>query len=263
MSNGAPRVLIYDIETAPDLGYTWRKWDTNILGFVEGWYILCFAWKWLGENKTHVCGLPDFADTYAEDQQNDVDVVAKLWELFDEADITVTHNGKVFDKGKVHARMIYHNMQPPTPHKEIDTLQVARKEFTFTSNSLKDLAEYLQLTEAKMDPGGFQTWLGCMAGDRKAWATMMKYNKQDVVVTEQLYLRFRPWINRHPNLALYGTKPDACPKCGATGSENMIGRGWQHNAVTKRQKFQCTSCGGYSLGRALEKTNVRYVPSTS
>ena len=258
MSSGSPRVLIYDIETAPDAGYVWRKWDTSLLGFTEHWYILCFAWRWLGESKTHVIGLDDF-ERFDEDPQNDYDVVAKLWELFDEADVTITHNGRVFDRGKVQARMVFHNMQPPSPHKEIDTLVAARKEFTFTSNSLKDLATYLQLTEAKMDPGGFQTWLGCMSGDRKAWATMKKYNKQDVVVTEQLYLRLRPWINRHPNLALYGNKPDACPKCGSTAG--MTGRGWQYNSVTKRQKFQCTSCSGYSLGRALEKTSVRYVPS--
>lgn len=252
-----PRILIYDLETAPDLGHSWRKWDTNLLDFHSNWYMLSFAWKWLGERKTYVLGLDDY-NGYQADMQNDYSLTEDLWMLFDQADITVAHNGRAFDKGKAQARFIYHNMEPPSPTKDIDTFLIAKKEFRFTSNSLKDLAQYLKLETQKGDPGTFQTWLNCMAGDPKAWKLMKKYNRQDVVVLEQLYLRLRPWTTGHPNMALFDDNhPDACPKCGVSGQ--MQGRGWRYYSVTRRQRFQCQACGGYSLGRILEKTKVLYV----
>jgi hypothetical protein len=259
MSN-EPRILIYDIETAPDIGYTWSKWNTNILDFSSDWYMLSFAWKWLGEKETYVLALPDYAG-YKKNMHNDYELVSDLWKLFDQADITVSHNGKRFDKGKSHARMIFHGFLPPAPHKEIDTLEVARKEFRFTSNSLKDIAKYLKLPNLKMDPGNFSTWLGCMTGDMKCWAIMKKYNKQDVIVEEQLYLRMLPWINGHPNIALLADKPDACPKCGAEGKDNMISNGYRYYAVTRRRQYQCKTCGGYSLSRTLEKSPIKHVAS--
>jgi hypothetical protein len=200
--------------------------------------------------------LPDF-EGYEDDLENDYLLTEKLWELLDEADVTIAHNGKAFDNGKSNARFIYHGFEPPSPYKEIDTLLVARKQFTFTSSSLKDLASYLQLTEEKSDPGTFQTWLGCMAGDKKCWARMKKYNAQDVDVLEQLYLRLRPWIVGHPNLALYSDRPNACPRCSAEGT--LKGRGYKYYAVTRRQQFQCSACGGYCLGRILQKLQTNYV----
>ena len=55
------RVLLYDIETVPNLAYVWGKWEQNVIRFESEWHMLCFAYKWLGEKKTHVVALPDFA----------------------------------------------------------------------------------------------------------------------------------------------------------------------------------------------------------
>lgn len=251
------KVLIYDIETAPNLGYIWAKWQQNVLKFEREWFMLSFAYKWLGEKTTHVVALPDF-DGYDEDRFNDYNVVAALWDLFDEADITITHNGKNFDKGKAYARMIYHGMMPPNPTKEIDTCQVARRQFAFSGNSLKDLARFLGIAN-KGESGGLDTWFDCMDGDEAAWARMKKYNKQDVVVTEQLYLKLRPWIKSHPNMSLYekNIRPEQCPRCLVAGC--LQGRGWQYSNVTKKHKYQCMNCGGYCLSRAVSKTQTEYL----
>jgi len=61
--------------------------------------MLSFAWKWLGERKTYVLGLDDY-NGYQADMQNDYSLTEDLWMLFDQADITVAHNGRAFDKGK-------------------------------------------------------------------------------------------------------------------------------------------------------------------
>lgn len=250
-----PRVLIYDLETAPNVGYTWGKWDQNVVQFQQDWFILTVSWKWLGEKRVYVKGLPDYV-SYDLDHTFDFDLVMDLRELFDEADVAVTHNGNAFDQPKARTRMAYWEIDPPSPFREIDTLKVARKEFAFTSNTLADLARQLGLGE-KGKPG-FDVWLGCMSGDLAAWRKMKAYCRHDVQLLERLYLRLRPWMTDHPNLALISDKPRACPKCGVEGS--MEGRGWKYNTVTKRQRFQCTVCRGYCSGRAIQKSEGLYVP---
>ena len=48
-----PKIALFDIETAPSLGYFWGKlWETDIVGVKEPWYMLCFSYKWLGNGKS-------------------------------------------------------------------------------------------------------------------------------------------------------------------------------------------------------------------
>ena len=51
-----PKILLYDIETAPIQAYVWGLWDNNVaLNQIEtDWYILSWSAKWLGtpENET-------------------------------------------------------------------------------------------------------------------------------------------------------------------------------------------------------------------
>jgi hypothetical protein len=247
------RVLVYDIETSPNLGHVWAKWRTNVIAFDRQWFILSFAYKWLGEKRTHVLALPDF-DLYDTDPHNDRELVARLHELFCEADVTVTHNGKGFDNKKANTRMLVHGMDPPPPRKEIDTLQIARRQFGFTSNRLGDLCQLLGLPN-KADSGGFETWMGCLNGDPKAWAKMKKYNKQDIPTLEALYLRFRPWMANHPNLNVYGDRPHSCPRCG---HNRLQARGYRVAGVTMRRRFQCKKCRGYCMGRNIHDTRIAY-----
>ncbi len=248
------RVLIYDIENTPSLGYVWDKWNTNVIEMVEDWWMLCFAYKWLDEGKIHSVSQPDFAG-YERDKHNDYGVVAELWHLFDEADIVVAHNGDRFDQAKSRARFAVHGFDPPSPYKEVDTKKIASRHFNFTSNSLNDLCRQFGIG-AKGQTGGFSTWTGCMAGDPKSWARMTRYNRQDVALLEELYLKLRPWVTNHPNLALYGDRPDACPKCGGGP---LRSKGWRTYQVARRRAFRCQACGGISYGRHVEKTMAQFV----
>ena len=47
-----PRVLLFDIETAPILGYVWSLWEQNVgLNQIHSdWYVLSWAAKWLGDS---------------------------------------------------------------------------------------------------------------------------------------------------------------------------------------------------------------------
>lgn len=245
-----PKILLFDIETAPSLGWVWEKWETNVLDFKEEWYLLCFAAKWLnGKMLTHA--LPDFKG-YKPGSENDELLVRELWKLFDEADILIAHNGDHFDIRKANARFAYYKLPPPSPYKTIDTLKVAKRFFNFTSNKLDDLGKHLGYGR-KLVHTGFNLWQGCMKGDLKAWKHMVRYNKRDVELLEEIYLHFRPWITQHPNVGAF-IADTVCPKCG---SKNLQPRGFAINTTTKYQRYKCRDCGGWSRGnKNLLKTQL-------
>ena len=95
-----PKILFYDIETAPNLSYVWGHYQQDVIAHEREWYVLCFAWRWGHQKKVHAISLPDFPKAYANDPENDLHVVKKLHELFEEADIIVAHNGDKFDYKK-------------------------------------------------------------------------------------------------------------------------------------------------------------------
>ena len=239
-----PRVLYYDIETAPSLGYVWRKWQTDVIDFESDWYIMCVAWQFEGDKKPTVMALPDTKE-YRKDPEDDRGLVSALWRLFDEADVVVAHNGDHFDQKKTRARMLIHGFDPPSPFQSIDTLKAARRTFSFTSNRLGDLGQTLGLG-AKVETGGFGLWRGCMQGDEKAWKQMRRYNVQDVTLLRDVYLKLRPWMVTHPNMALLSGRLETCPRCG---SQRLSKRGLKFTKTGTFQQWRCAHCGGYSRSR--------------
>lgn len=246
-----PKILLFDIETAPNLAYVWGKYQQDVIEFESEWYILCFAYKWLDDKKTHVVSLPDFKN-YKDNPEDDSALVKELHTLFDEADIIIAHNGDNFDLRKTNARFLYHGLTPPSPYKSIDTLKMARKYFKFNSNRLDDLGKILNLGE-KNHTGGFSLWKGCLNGNKTSWKQMADYNKQDVVLLEKVYKALLPWIHNHPNRGLLEGKRVACPNCSGS---NVQRRGFNYTRVGKYQRWQCTDCGAWSQERKTEKTDV-------
>lgn len=229
-----PRILTLDIETSPLLGYTWEIWEANVIKVVKRMSILCVSWKWLDEKKPHNIAQID-SKSYKAGVENDYDVVKKIRDLMDEADIVVTQNGKSFDIPILRGRMLELGIAPPSPFKQVDTKVLAKTLFKFESAKLDDMGKYLGFG-GKADTGGFATWTGCMAGDRKAWARMIKYNNHDVVLTEAIYLRMRPFMENHPNLNVITGRLAACHMCQGT---KLQARGWGYNRTSKYRRYQC------------------------
>lgn len=238
-----PRILLYDIETMANLSYVWAKYEQDVIAVNKHWYMITFAYKWLGEKKTHVLSLPDFP-LYKKDTTNDKQLIEALWKLFDEADVIIAHNGNSFDTKKANARFIKHGLLPPTPYKQIDTKLVAKRYFRFDSNKLDDLGDYFNIGR-KINTGGFELWLGCASGDRKSWRLMCKYNKQDVVLLEKVYNRMLPYMNNHPNYNMLLDTTHSCPNCG---SNKLQKRGLAFTRISKSQRYQCKDCGAWSQG---------------
>ena len=241
------KVLFFDIETAPNLAYVWGQWQQDVIDHKREWYILCFSYKWEDQKKTHVVSLNDF-DLYNEDSENDLEVVKKLWELIDDADIVIGHNSDAFDIKKANARFVYHELGPPSHFGSVDTLKIARRYFKFNSNRLGHLGEHLGLG-GKETTGGFQTWAGCMRGEAKAWATMKKYAKQDVDLLVDVYERLRPWATNHPNRNVIDQTTFACPTCGGN---RLHKRGVRWTRTLAYQQYQCSRCKAYCRERLAQ-----------
>lgn len=251
-----PRILLFDLETAPLIGYAWRQYDTNLAMVKQDWYLLSMAWQWLGDGPVQVMAQSDDPGYYPG-STDDYEMAVRLQELLDEADMVIAHNVVSFDVPKAQTRIAYWGLDVPSPFKTFDTLQVARRHFAFTSNRLDDLCQFLGLGQ-KVKHSGIDLWDKCLAGDEKAWALMKRYNKHDVVLLRRLYEKLRGWAPVHPNLAALSDKPDACPRCLAPASK-LRSRGWKFANVTKRRQFQCSNCGGYCSGRAISKLDVNRV----
>lgn len=79
-----PRVLIYDLETAPIIGTVWGKYEQNLIWSIQDWYILGFSYRWYGERmKTQNHFMHDFK-RFKKEPQNDYEVVKKLLKNFNE-----------------------------------------------------------------------------------------------------------------------------------------------------------------------------------
>jgi len=243
----ATKVLLFDVETSPNIAYIWGKYEQDAVGeFIKERQIISFAWKWLGEKEVHVLALP-MLGTYKKNPDDNRALVRKLYELISRADILIGHNVDDFDEKMANTDFVSQGLPPPPPHKTIDTLKIAKSRFRFNSNKLDDLGAKLGLGR-KVQTGGFSLWAGCLRGYPKSWDLMMRYNKQDVALLEKVYLRLRPWMKNHPDL----NAPDGNSGCPACRSKNLRRRGWSLTKHGKSMRFVCRDCGKWSSGNVVK-----------
>jgi hypothetical protein len=179
------------------------------------------------------------------------DKIRNVWALLDEADAVVHYNGTDFDVPHLNREFVQAGMKPPSPFKEVDLLKVARKRFSFPSNKLEYVSRALGIGQ-KVKHTGFELWLDCMKGDERAWKLMERYNKQDVTLLENLYNRLLPWIQSHPNVALYDdSEKMGCTNCGGT---SLRREGWAYTQTQMYRRYQCKSCGAWMRGRYTQLT---------
>lgn len=240
-----PKVLLLDIETAPIIGYVWGLWENNVaLNQIHtDWYILSWSAKWLDDHKVMYMDQRN-----ASNIEDDSKILKGIWKLIDEADVVVTQNGKSFDMKKLNARFIMNGFQPPSTVRHIDTKQLAAKHFGFTSNKLEYMTDklckkYKKLKHTKF--AGFELWRQCLAGNKKAWREMEKYNKYDVLSLEELYHKLIPW-DHSINFNVYHDRLENKCKCGSTAIKR---NGYAFTAIGKYQRYKCQKCGTETRSR--------------
>jgi len=252
--NKAPRILLWDIENLPMLVASWGLYNQNHSpdSIIQDKSIICISYKYLGEKDIYTISIGEKPRLFNKSPYNDYHVVKAVYDVLKDVDILVAHNGDAFDLKCLNARALYHNL-PPLPHiPSVDTLKAARKHFRFSSNKLGYLAKHLGV--GRKGDVNFGDWLGIIGGDWGALERMEKYNRQDVAVLEDVYLKLRPYISNHPNLNLY-EEDGNCPNCG---HNQLIKNGYRYTRTGKFQRYQCGSCGAESRGKhALQAVDIR------
>jgi DNA polymerase elongation subunit (family B) len=234
---GRVKVLVLDIETSPNVAHVWGLWDqtVSLSQLQETSNVISFSAKWLGSKKT------EFYSVHHDGKER---MLSKAYQLLTEADVVIHYNGSDFDLPHLRREFLLAGMPPPSPVAEVDLLKVVRGRFKFVSNKLEHISKSLKIGQ-KVKHAGHELWVKCMAGDKKAWATMRKYNMQDVVLTEKVYKRLLPWISNHPHLGVYNEGKDCCQRCGGTQLQR---RGFYRTTTSTFQRYQCSKCGSWSRG---------------
>ena len=251
VTKAMPRVLVFDIETLPLEVYSWGAYQQFVApeNIIKDWSLTCWSAKWLTE--------PEVFGAVVTRQEavdrNDERILKPLWKLVNKADILIGHNSNKFDIKRINTRFLLYGMGDTLPVTSIDTLSASRVKFSFSSFKLDYVNKYLGLNgknETSMDD-----YRACARGDRKALQKMYAYNRNDVLIEEEYYMRIRSYI-RHPNFAAWQSRiveleegEEQCPVC--TRVITQFGGRWRSPAGYEYAAFRCPHC--QAIGRRIER----------
>lgn len=227
------KVLFLDVETSPNIVYSWcvgRKVNLSFDNIIKERQIICICWKWKGENKVYSV---DWGK-----KQNDKQLLKDFSKVINEADIVAAHNGDRYDLKFINGRLAYHDLPPIAPVTSIDTLKQSRKTFFINSHALDYLGEYFDL--GRKLPTGFKLWKDVMDGNQTALNKMIRYCKQDVKLLEKAFDKIQKYAPQtvHMGIAVHGDRM-ACKSCG---SMNTIWRGKMIKSKIFYRRRSCKDC---------------------
>lgn len=235
---GLSKILIYDIETLPNLGYFWDTFsDRSIpLDFVVKPKSICtIAYKWYGEPETYVLVI----DTPYDDKS----VLEAFLPEWSKANYVVAHYSR-FDKPFIAARLMANGLPSLPPVNDICTYKLAKHHFgrSLNGNKLDHLGSILGVGNKIKTSADL--WVKCAAGDKQAMQDMADYNKQDVDLLEKVFKGLLPHVKSKLNLNLL--TDDAVMKCKHCGSDHLNPPRLQYTASTVRHGYLCKDCGSWS-----------------
>lgn len=245
------KILYLDLEISPMVALTFSAYEANAFQVKKPPIIIAFAYQWEGEKTIHGKILPDY-EGYKAGLFNldDKLLVTELYEVMEKANLIVGHNLKKFDIKHAKTRFYTHGLPPPRKWLIEDTLLIARKYFAFPKNNLDYLSEYDGETgktrEKYSDLIG-----GCIDGNLRDWQKMRLYNKRDIEITRNRYLKFRGWHETHTNLNFITRKND-CPVCGS-GDIQCRGYAKSFKKTAVAQRYSCNNCGKWWTGEYIAR----------
>lgn len=232
--------IFFDIETSPNITYSWRigyKLNLGTHDIIKERAIICISWKEEHDDKVHTL-------TWDENQC-DKTMLEIFADIIKDADEVVGHNGDRFDIPWLRTRATIHNISFPPYVKSLDTLKkVRRGGFNFNSNKLDYLAQIL-LGENKLDTGGFSLWKSIIEDKcQESMAKMVEYCEKDVVLLERVYHRLENYIKPNSHVGSFNTgEKNSCPGCGSTKHKHI--KKMVTAAGTSQHLLQCSSCNKY------------------
>lgn len=243
---GAPKVLVFDIEVSQEIFKSWRtgrqylRWQQ----VQASWYVISWAAKWLFSDESFT-GCVTSKEAIARDDKR---VVSGIWKMMDDADYVITQNGDRFDIRKLNWRFLKHGLPPNNRYTSIDILKKNRQVFGADSLALDSIAQ--ELGYSGKHHTDIDLWNNCEAGDVKSLKAMTEYNRNDIFMTEDVYLHCRPWYKTHPHFALLVDmyqpleEDDArCPRCLQTISGLKFDRLARKPSGYVYKTCNCPHCG--------------------
>lgn len=239
-----PRILFIDIETSSLSLAGWRLFDQNFsLNQIErDWFLLSFCAKWGDSDELFYMDKRNAVDMY-----DDKEILKTVWTLMNEAHYIVGQNSKRFDVKKLNAKFIEHGFPPPSPYRQIDTLEQSKRSFAFTSHKLEYMTDLLCTKYKKSTHGkfaGYELWRQCLLGNIEAFEEIEEYNKLDVLSLQELYEKLCVWDTKLPNFSVHNDEVE---------EQNVwVEDGFVFSNSAKYQCYRNTQTGQFRRG----KTNL-------
>jgi hypothetical protein len=246
-------ILLWDIETLPNIGCHWGMWKQNIAAsqIVQQGEMLCISYKWLHSTKVHnisPIAEPGFKqDSYAYSGW----LAERFIPVLEKADFAVAHNGDAFDYKKLKAYAIIADL-PPFKVRKVDTLKMAKATGFFPKgNKLDNLALVLGIEQKYRT--SMAMWMDIALRRQNMIEQMEKMNRycdQDVRVLEQVFLKLWPHSESIlPNVHILTGGSKEMIGCDRCGSEEHYKNGTYIKNVLVYQRYKCNRCGAAFLGR--------------
>ena len=244
-----PKTLVWDCELKPNVVSAWSlfKPTIGINQIIEPAGIICFAWRWLGEEKTHFISEWDSGGYEG--------MIRKLHSLMDEADVVAGYNSQGFDNKHANAAFLLSNLAPPSPYKQVDLYREVRRNFNLPSRKLDYICTQLGLG-SKVSHSGMSLWNevvrpSSVKAGKEARATMKRYCMADVDLTVDLYRILEPWLTPGVNAGLFTDEDE--PVCTNCGSADLQRRGWAYTTHLRYRRFRCNGCSRWLRSKRSER----------
>lgn len=219
-----------DIESFPGRyrAYVDKMWKTRVIREDVPILPASFSYKEMGKSKPYTRGVWEF--------KNEKEFVKDLHRVFKENAMLVGHNAKNFDLRQSNTFFAMYDL-PATDTKIEDTLTIIKKRFRLPSYKLKYCLKFFKIGY-KMETGGEGLWFDVEDGDPKARKHFLKYNENDTVQTEKLYLYLKEkgWAKSNERKC-YGK--NGCVRCGG---HNVQFRGEKPFTEGIYEMVSCKDC---------------------
>lgn len=213
-----PKILIYDIETSKTPFELWwsGKQFVNGNSALDDSKIITISYKWLGSDKVEYVKW--------DKNRSDKKLIIEFLKVYNEADMVIGINNNRFDNKFINSRAAKYGLDVNLHVKSLDVQKECKRLFRLPSYSMKYLGRYFEIPVQKMKVHLEDIWEDLIYGtkkeSKKAMKLLIKYNMQDILTTEQLYLRLKKYLKHPIHFGVFkGGAKSTCPICGSSNVE--------------------------------------------
>jgi hypothetical protein len=233
--HASSKILVYDIETSRVKADVWwsGKQYISYKQLTEEPRIITIAYKWLGDDKVH--------HLTWDEEQSDKEMLRKFLEIYNKAGMVIGQNNDKFDNRWINARAMKFGFTVNVFVKSFDIMKETKRLFRLPSYSMDYITKFLGV-ENKLEHEGIIMWKMIQDGtpdqQKEYLAKMVEYNVQDIVATEEMYLKMRKYMGHKIHSGVEkGLEKFTCPNCG--GYDVQLVRTITTAAGTIQRVMQC------------------------